>query len=105
METDQRKNRFYGMSQEQLKKIAIDYINGSNDLAENKDEILSFLQLSSEALQSAKLTIEDVGFSMGQIIKIANGAYGGSKPEAMARHEIASNILSSFPRRGDSVRK
>ena len=36
--------------------------------------------------------------SIGQIIKIANGAYGGSKPEVMARHELASNIISSFPR-------
>lgn len=88
---------FEDKGQAWLKGCAGDCIELARE-AEDPLEGLSFLEISSQALQAAGLKVEDLGLRITDIIIIANRGYGGSAPEACARHKIVSNILSSYPR-------
>lgn len=88
---------FERLSNDQLKRKAGDCFL---EATKSKDplERLALLQYTSEALQLAGLTVEDLGLGISDIIGAANRSYHGSAPEASAIHQIASEIILSFPR-------
>lgn len=88
---------FKGLSKDQLRGKA-----GSCFLeaTESQDplERLAFLQYCSKAIQLAGLTIEDLGLEISDVAKVASRSYFGSAPEASAIHQIATEVILSFPR-------
>lgn len=88
---------FAGLNNDQLKgKAGHCFLEAAR--TQDPSERLAFLQYASGALHLADLTVEDLGLEISDVIRVANRSYHGSALEASAIHQIATEIILSFPR-------